>query len=116
MVLRGVAGVLALAVTGIASAAAATSTSQLACPAVAPAEWHLGAGAKLSEAAVLSVAAGETVDEAFPPSLAPDRGVQRGDAWHNLWRIGNDEPGWSYFIDCKYRGASQIVRLKADGL
>jgi hypothetical protein len=111
----GMVGAVVLAI-GIASANAATSAPGLACPAIAPADWHRGANAKLSEAVVLSVKAGETIDETAPPSLAPDRGVQRGDAWHNLWRIGDDGPGWSYFVDCKYRGGAQVLRLKADGL
>jgi hypothetical protein len=27
-----------------------------------------------------------------------------------------DEPGWSHFVDCTYRGSSRVLRLKADGL
>jgi hypothetical protein len=88
---------------------------RLECPSVAPAEWGLPPGTPLDQAAVLSERTGRAIDESAPPSLVPDRGFARGKVWHNIWLMG-DEPGWSHYVDCQYRGSQQILRLKADGL
>ena len=98
-----------------AQAHAAMPAHKLACPATAPADWHLPGDAPLTEVALLSAKDGETIDEVYRPTLVPDNGFARGKTWHNSWTL-TAEPGWSYFIDCQYRGAPQILRLKADGL
>jgi hypothetical protein len=87
----------------------------LECPATAPKEWGLPEGAKLEQPAVLSEKKGQPINESAPPSLMPDRGFARGAVWHNVWLMG-DEPGWSHFVDCQYRGSPRILRLPADGL
>jgi hypothetical protein len=49
--------------------------------------------------------------------LVPDRGYAKGDIWYNIWVMnGDEEPGWSRYVDCQYRGSLRILRLKADGL
>jgi hypothetical protein len=88
---------------------------RLACPAEAPPEWGLGKPAPLEQPAVLSQPAGQPIDDSAPPSLVPDRMFARGAVWHNIWIMG-DEPGWSHFVDCQYRGSKRVLRLKADGL
>ena len=85
------------------------------CPREAPADWGLPKPAPLQQAAVLSQPTGEPINEAAPPSLVPDRGFARGTVWHNVWIMG-DEPHWSHFIDCQYRGSPRVLRLNADGL
>ena len=97
---------------------AATAHAQqhrLECPPQAPAEWKLTTPAPLDEVAVLSQPLGEPINEDARPTLVPDRGFARGNVWHNVWRMG-DEPGWSHFVDCIYRGSPRVLRLKADGL
>jgi hypothetical protein len=89
--------------------------NRLQCPSQAPAAWHLPHPAPLEQAAVLSQGVGKPIDENAPPTLVPDRGYARGDVWHNLWLM-RDEPGWSHFVDCRYRGSPRVLRLKADGL
>jgi len=88
---------------------------RLACPAHPPSDWGLTSSAPLDQAAVLSQPIGQPIDETAPPSLVPDRGFARGNVWHNIWLMG-DEPGWSHFVDCRYRGLQRVLRLKADGL
>jgi hypothetical protein len=88
---------------------------RLKCPSQAPADWHLQPPAPLEQPAVLSQPAGEPIDDSAPPSLVPDQGFARGNVWHNIWRMG-DEPGWSHFVDCQYRGSARVLRLNADGL
>jgi hypothetical protein len=88
---------------------------RLECPREAPAEWALPAPATLEQPAVLSQPVGEPIDEDAPPSLVPDQGYARGNIWRNVWTMG-DEPGWSHFVDCQYRGSKRVLRLKADGL
>jgi hypothetical protein len=88
---------------------------RLECPREAPAEWGLPKPAPLEQPAVLSQPNGEPIDESAPPSLMPDRMNARGAVWHNVWLMG-DEPGWSHFVDCQYRGSKRVLRLKADGL
>jgi hypothetical protein len=88
---------------------------RLECPGQAPLEWGLPKPAMLEQPAVLSQPVGEPIDENAPPSLVPDQGYARGNAWHNVWTMG-DEPGWSHFVDCQYRGSKRVLRLKADGL
>jgi hypothetical protein len=88
---------------------------RLECPREAPAEWNLPKPALLEQAAVLSQPVGEPIDNASPPSLVPDRGYSRGNIWHNIWLMG-DEPGRSHFVDCRYHGSEQILRLKANEL
>jgi hypothetical protein len=95
--------------------AQAAPPHRLECPLTAPASFGLGKGVKLDQVAVLSQKTGEPIDEAAPPSLVPDRGFAQGGLWHNIWEMG-DEPGWSHFIDCQYRGSPKILRLRADGL
>jgi hypothetical protein len=70
---------------------------------------------QLDQVAVLSQPKSEPIDETARPSLVPDRGFASGDVWHNVWLMG-DEPGWSHFVDCQYRGSQRVLRLKADGL
>ncbi len=98
--------------------AAAPSPHRLECPAGAPADWHLGitaGSAPLVQAAVVSERTGQPIDDSAPPSLVPDRGYAKGDVWHNIWAMA-DEQGWSRYVDCQYRGSPRILRLKADGL
>jgi hypothetical protein len=95
--------------------AQAQERHRLACPSEAPAEWGLPKPAPLEQPAVLSQPNGEPIDASAPPSLVPDRMYARGSAWHNVWLMG-DEPGWSHFVDCQYRGSKRVLRLKADGL
>ena len=88
---------------------------RLQCPIETPAEWGLSKPAPLVQAAVLSQPTGQAIDDNAPPSLVPDQGYARGNVWHNIWIMG-DEPGWSHYVDCQYRGSQRILRLKADGL
>lgn len=88
---------------------------RLECPHEAPAEWGLPKPAPLQQPAVLSQPTGQPIDEHAPPSLVPDQGHASGNVWHNIWIMG-DEPGWSHFVDCQYRGSDRVLRLKADGL
>jgi hypothetical protein len=88
---------------------------RLQCPAEAPAEWGSSKPAPLVQPAVLSQPVGEPIDDSAPPSLVPDQAFARGSVWHNIWIMG-DEPGWSHYVDCQYRGSKRILRLKADGL
>ena len=99
----------------IATPTAAAPQHRLECPATAPADWHLPANSPLSQPAVLSEKTGQPIDDKAPPSLVPDRGFVQGNVWHNIWLMG-DEPGWSHYVDCQYRGSPKILRLKADGL
>jgi hypothetical protein len=99
----------------LAGAPALAQRPRLECPREAPVEWNLPKAAPLDQAAVLSQPVGKPINDASPPSLVPDRGYPRGTAWHNIWLMG-DEPGWSHFVDCRYRGAERILRLKADEL
>jgi hypothetical protein len=78
-------------------------------------EWGLLKSAPLDQPGVLSQPIDEPIDDSSPPSLVPDRGYASGNIWHNTWLMG-DEPGWSHFVDCRYRGSTRILRLKADGL
>jgi hypothetical protein len=88
---------------------------RLQCPTEARAEWGLPKSAPLVQPAVLSQPTGQAIDDSAPPSLVPDQGFARGNVWHNVWIMG-DEPGWSHYVDCQYRGSKRILRLKADGL
>jgi hypothetical protein len=88
---------------------------RLQCPIEAPAEWGLPKSAPLAQPAVLSQPTGQAIDDSAPPSSVPDHGFARGDVWHNVWIMG-DEPVWSHYVDCQYRGSKRILRLKADGL
>jgi hypothetical protein len=107
---------LAAAVTlGSIRAAGADQQHRVECPREAPAEWGLRKPAPLEQPAVLSQPTGEPIDDSAPPSLVPDRGYARGNVWHNIWIMG-DEPHWSHFVDCQYRGSARLLRLKADGL
>lgn len=96
-------------------AAHAQQQHRLECPREAPIEWGLPKPAPLEQPAVLSQPNGEPIDETAPPSLMPDQMYARGTVWHNVWLMG-DEPGWSHFLDCQYRGSTRVLRLKADGL
>lgn len=107
--------VAAAAALGSIRAANADQPHRVECPAEAPADWGLPKPAPLSQPAVLSQPTGQPIDETAPPSLVPDRGYARGNVWHNIWIMG-DEPRWSHFIDCQYRGSDRVLRLKADGL
>ena len=98
-----------------APSAHADQRHRLECPREAPAEWGLPWPAPLEQPAVLSQPAGQPIDDNAPPSLVPDQGFARGNVWHNIWNVG-DEPGWSHFVDCQYRGSKRNLRLKADGL
>jgi hypothetical protein len=107
---------LVLALTaGLAGRAGNAAAHGLQCPQAAPAAWGVAPGSPLDQAAVLSQPTGEVIDETAPPTLVPDRGFARGDVWHNVWLMG-DEPGWSHFVDCRYRGSPRVLRLNADGL
>jgi hypothetical protein len=64
---------------------------------------------------VLSQPAGTPIDEGSPSSLVPDRGFADGTVCLNIWLLG-DKPGWSHFVDCRYRGSPRILRLNADSL
>jgi hypothetical protein len=100
---------------GSIRAANADQTHRVECPGEAPADWGLPKPVPLMQAAVLSQPVGQPIDERAPPSLVPDRGYARGNVWYNVWMMG-DEPQWSHFIDCQYRGTDRLLRLKADGL
>ena len=106
---------VAAIILALPSVAASAATHRLACPGNAPADWELGAGVPLAQAAVLSEKTGTPIDDTAPPSLVPDRGFARGAVWHNFWLMG-DEPGWSHYVDCQYRGSPRVLRLPADGL
>jgi hypothetical protein len=99
----------------IVASAHAAQQHPFECPSQAPAEWGLTKPAPLDQVAVLSQPAGTSIDDHSPPSLVPDRGFARGSVWHNIWLMG-DEPGWSHFVDCRFRGSERVLRLKADGL
>jgi hypothetical protein len=99
----------------ITAGTARAQEHRLECPREAPSQWGLPRPAPLDQAAVLSQPVGQPIDDNSPPSLVPDRGYARENVWHNIWLMG-DEPGWSHFIDCRYRGSSRILRLKADGV
>ncbi len=107
--------VAALATLGSIHAASSDQPHRVECPREAPAEWGLSKPAPLTQAQVLSQPIGQPIDESAPPSLVPDRGYARGNVWHNIWIMG-DEPHWSHFVDCQYRGSNRLLRLKADGL
>jgi len=98
----------------LAAPAAQAAGHRLECPAQAPAEWAMKLG-PLDQVAVLSERKGVAIDETAPPTLVPDRGFARGTVWHNVWLMG-DEPGWSHYIQCQYRGSPKVLRLPADGL
>jgi hypothetical protein len=104
-----------IAALGIGHVPAQAWAHRLACPSNPPAAWGLPSSAPLDQAAVLSQPSGEPIDETAPPTLVPDHGFARGDIWHNIWLMG-DDPGWSHFVDCRYRGSQQVLRLKADHL
>jgi hypothetical protein len=106
---------VAAAMLGSICAAGADQQHRVECPRQAPAEWGLPKGAPLVQAAVLSQPTDQPIDESAPPSLVPDKGYARGNVWHNIWIMG-DEPHWSHFIDCHYRGSDRLLRLKADGM
>jgi hypothetical protein len=78
-------------------------------------EWGLTKAAPLDQVTVLSQPTGTPIDERAPPSLVPDRGFADGTVWHNIWLLV-DQPGWSHFVDCRYRGSPRILRLNADSL
>jgi hypothetical protein len=105
----------AMVAVSVATPASYARPPRLACPPQAPAAWNLPKPAPLDAVGVLSQPIGQPIDETTPPSLLPDRGFARGNVWHNIWLMG-DEPGWSHFIDCRYRGSARVLRLKADGL
>lgn len=107
--------IAAAATLGWIAAANAGQPHRLECPREAPAAWGLAQPAPLDQADVLSQPVGEPIDDHAPPSLVPDRGYARGNVWHNIWIMG-DEPHWSHYVDCRYRGSDRILRLKADGL
>ena len=88
---------------------------RLMCPAEAPVDWGMGKHAKLGQSDVLAQPIGVPIDEQSPPSLVPDRGYARGGVWHNVWLM-DEEPNWSHFVDCRYRGSPRVLRLQADGL
>ena len=88
---------------------------RLQCPVEAPAEWGLSKPAPLVQAAVLSQPVDQIIDDNAPPLLVPDRDMFVGAYGTTPWIMG-DEPGWSHFVDCQYRGSQRILRLKADGL
>jgi hypothetical protein len=99
----------------IVASAHAAQQHRVECPPQAPADWDLTKPAPLDQVAVLSQPTGTPIDERSPPSLVPDRGFARGSIWHNIWLMG-DEPGWSHFVDCRFRGSERVLRIKADGL
>ncbi len=107
--------VVAAAALGSIPAAYADQAHRLACPTEAPTEWGLPKPAPLEQAQLLSQPTGQSIDDRAPPSLVPDRGFAKGNVWHNIWIMG-DEPHWSHFVDCRYRGSNRLLRLKADGL
>jgi hypothetical protein len=88
---------------------------RLQCRAEAPAKLDLSKPAPLGEAAVLSQPVGQAIDDSAPPSLVPDQGFARGNVWHKIGTM-DDEPGWSHYVDCQYRGSRRVLRLKADSL
>jgi hypothetical protein len=93
----------------------ADARHRLECPPQAPSEWGLSNPAPLDQVGVLSQPIDQSIDDTSPPTLVPDRGYARGSVWHNTWLMG-DEAGWSHFIDCRYRGSSRVLWIKADGL
>jgi hypothetical protein len=93
----------------------AVQQHRLQCPPEAPAEWGLPKPAPLVKAVVLSQSVDQIIDDNAPPLLVPDRDMFVGAYGTTPWIMG-DEPGWSHFVDCQYRGSQRILRLKADGL
>ena len=112
---RALLYLIAIILFAASLSAHADQRHRLECPREAPAEWGLPKPAPLDQPAVLSQPVGQPIDDSSPPSLVPDRGYARGNVWHNVWNMG-DEPGWSHFVDCQYRGSHRILRFKADGL
>jgi hypothetical protein len=109
------ATVAIVAVVLAVSAPAHSREHHVECPREAPAPWTVQQPAPLEQATVLFQPVAQAIDENAPPSLVPDRGFAHGGVWHNIWRMG-DEPRWSHFVDCRYRGSQRVLRLKADGL
>jgi hypothetical protein len=109
------AGLFAALMVGLAGPRCSAAAQGLRCPPKAPAAWGMLSSSPLDQVDVLSQPSGDPINETAPPSLVPDRGFARGDVWHNVWLLG-DEPGWSHFVDCRYRGSQRILRLNADGL
>jgi hypothetical protein len=107
--------IMIMTITVAAGPSAHAQQHRLTCPPEAPVEWGLTKPAPLDQVAVLSQPTGRPIDEVSPPTLVPDRGYARDKVWHNIWLMG-DEPGWSHFLDCRYRGSERVLRLKADGL
>lgn len=101
--------------TGALQLAHAQAHHRLECPAQAPAEWRLPQPAPLDQVAVLTQPVGQPINETAPSSLVPDQGYARGDVWHNVWHMA-DEPEWSHFVDCRYRGSNLVLRFETDGL
>jgi hypothetical protein len=112
---RLIAPIIAVTVMSTVGSSAQAQQRRVECPREAPAEWSLHKPAPLDQVAVLSQPVGQPIDDNSPPSLVPERGFARGDVWHNIWLMG-DEPGWSHLVDCRYRGSTRVLRLKADGL
>jgi hypothetical protein len=112
---RLIATITAVTVVITVRSSAQAQQHRVACPREAPAEWGLPKQTPLDQVAVLSQPVGQQIDDRSPPSVVPDRGFARGGVWHNIWLMG-DEPDWSHFVDCQYRGSTRILRLKADGL
>jgi hypothetical protein len=107
--------IIVMVAVAVAGRSTHAQPHSLECPPEAPAEWGLAKPAPLDRVAVLSQPAGHPIDDHSPPSLVPDQGYARGSVWHNVWIMGN-EPGWSHFVDCQYRGSQRILRLTADGM
>jgi hypothetical protein len=95
-----------------ASHGAEAASHRLECPMVAPAAWGLP-NARLSGVEVLSARAGEPIDNTAPPSLVPDSESIRAGTLHQRWRMNQDGPGWSFYVDCRYQGSDRVLRLDA---
>ena len=92
--------------------APAQARHRLECPSQAPAEWGKPRG-KLIGVQVLSAKRGETIDEAAPPDLIPDRQWSRGGVLHQTWQMNGDGPDWEYFVWCHYTGTERVMKLAA---
>lgn len=82
------------------------------CPQTAPAEWHVADG-KLRAVLVLSVPAGQAINEDAPPSIAPTREWRTKGYFHQSWVMNVEAPKFSDKVDCIYTGTERHLRLDA---
>lgn len=92
-------------------AAVEAAAAQLACPAVAPAEWGVGRKS-LESVRVISYPAGQTPGQdrdyyATPPWEAREKAGHIFQTWH----LNEDAIGFTYEVDCVYAGTNRHFSL-----